>query len=290
MIRSKWTLRSTALPERVADKAGRGLYWTLFGSLDDNRRAKLAAFWGAVFESYVNFIFQRSYTVSGTFIAEPKFSNGDAAFDACIVEGRNLFVLEHKSSVIRAEAKYSGDASKLKKELDLKFIEGDAEGSKGLAQLSKHLIRFLGGEKLGEIDAHAIDRVYPVMICLESTMVTPLLGKYLNERFDTIYPRKKCRQVVTPVFTLEIADVENLLGYMHSLLLSDIFESYHSANKTMLTSLSSSEVPILKNVKPQRNIVRESFEKFSEAMALDLFGETLAPPGEDKGSDPQQPE
>jgi len=51
------------------------------------------------------------------------------------------------------------------------------------------------------------------MVCLESAMVGPYLAKYLNGRFDDIYSRKKYRQVVTPVFTLAMTDVENLLGY-----------------------------------------------------------------------------
>jgi hypothetical protein len=265
-------------PGFLMDKAGRGLYWSLFGKVQDDQRGKLATFWGAVFESYVNYILQRSYSVGGTFIPEPTFANGDAAFDACLVEGRNLLVLEHKSSAIRADAKYGGDTAKLKKELDLKFIEGDAEGAKGLAQLSKHLVRFLTGDKLSGITADEIDRVYPVMVCLESTMVTPYMGRYLNERFADIYPRKQFHQVVTPVFTLEMADVENLLGYLQSFAFSDIFESYHSKNKTMLTSLSSSDVPLLKSAKPKTNIVREGFTRFSELMAADLFGETLAKP------------
>ena len=265
-------------PGFLMDKAGRGLYWSLFGKVQDDRRGNLAAFWGTVFEACVNYILQKSYSAGGTFIPEPRFANGDAAFDACIIEGRNLLVMEHKSSIIRADAKYSGDVTKLKKELDLKFIEGDAEGSKGLTQLSTHLARFLSGDKLGGINAEEVDRVYPVMVCLEGTMVAPYLGKYFNDRFTEIYPRKKFRQVITPVFTLEMADVENLLGYLQAFRLSDIFESYYSNNKNMLTSLSSSEVPLLKNAKVQRNIVSESFEKFSEVMAADLFGETMAEP------------
>src|SRR5271155_2203432 len=72
---------------------------------------------------------------------------------------------------------------------------------------------------------------------------------------------KKYRQVVTPVFTLAITDVENLLGYIQSFHLSDILESYDSTNKVMFTSLSSSVVALLKKARPQRNIVWESFEK-----------------------------
>jgi len=271
-------------PGFLMDKAGRGLYWSLFRKVRDDQRGKLAAFWGAVFESYVNYVLQKNYSGRGTFIPEPKFSNGEAAFDACIVEGRDLLVFEHKSSVIRADAKYGGDASKLKKELELKFVEGDEEGAKGLTQLNNHLVRFLNGDSLAGIRADDIDRVYPVMVCLESAMVGPYLAKYLNGRFNDIYARKRYRQVVTPVFTLAITDVENLLGYLQSFPLSDILESYYSTNKAMFTSLSSSVVPLLKKAKPQRNIVSESFEQFSEKMAADLFGETLAEPDKAKNN------
>lgn len=260
-------------PGFMVDKAGRGLYWTLFFALPDEHRGKLASFWGAVFESYVNYVLSKSYEAGGMFFSQPKFSNGDEAFDAFILEGRNLFVFEHKSSVIRADAKYAGDPSKLKKELDLKFIEGDAAGSKGLGQLSKHLARFFGGDNLGDLSSANVDKVYPVLVCLESTMVIPYLGRYLNERFRTIFHRRDFRQVVTPVFTLGVSDIENLLGYLQSFTFSAILESYHSKNRTMLTSISSSEVPLLKNVKPQRNIVKERFSEFSEIMIRDLFGD-----------------
>jgi len=260
-------------PGFIIDKAGRGLYWTLFFALPDEHRGKLASFWGAVFELYINYVLSKSYEASGIFFSESKFSNGDGAFDAFILEGRNFIVFEHKSSVIRADAKYAGDPSKLKKELDLKFIEGDTAGSKGLGQLSKHLARFLGGDKLGDLSCANVDKVYPVLVCLESTMVTPYLGRYLNERFRTIFRRRDFRQVVTPVFTLGVSDIENLLGYLQSFLFSAILESYHSKNKTMLTSISSSEVPLLKYVKPQRNIAMERFSEFSEIMVKDLFGD-----------------
>jgi hypothetical protein len=174
-------------PGFLADKAGRDLYWSLFSQSEKDQKSRLPGFWGTVFELYVNHILNESYAAGGKFIAEPKFADGGAAFDACILEGRNLFVMEHKSSVLRADAKYSGNPSLLKKELDLKFIDGDADGAKGVSQLSKHLGRFLAGENLGGIDPKEVDRVYPVMVCLESTMVTPYLGRYLNERFRVIF-------------------------------------------------------------------------------------------------------
>lgn len=268
-------------PGFLVEKAGRGLYWTLFFEVPKDERDKLSAFWGAVFELYVNHILRGSYRAGGIFIPDPKFSDGSAAFDACIREERSLLVFEHKSSVIRADAKYGGDAQKLKTELDTKFIEGGADGKKGLAQLSNHLVRFLSGDTLAGIDARDIDRVYPVMVCLESSMVSPFLGHYLNERFREMFRRQAFRQVVTPVFTLGISDLENLLGYLQLFLLTDIFESYHSKNRTMLTSMSSSEVPILKNASPERNMVKERFSKFASQMERSFFG---ADPTEERPS------
>ncbi len=260
-------------PGFLIEKAGRSLYWTLFFEVEGDKRSNLAAFWGTVFELYVNHILKESYGAGGTFIPQPKFANGDAAFDACIREDRSLLVFEHKSSVIRADAKYGGDAAKLKAELDAKFIEGDTENKKGLSQLSNHMVRFLRGESLTEVDRREIDKIYPIMVCLESSMVSPYLGHYLNERFSEIFRRRDFPQmVVTPVFTLGISDVENLLGLLQSFKLADILESYHAKNKTMLTSISSSDVPILKNARPQRNLVKERFSTFADEMIKTFFG------------------
>ena len=75
-------------PGFLVEKAGRGFYWTLFSQLDTSQRGNIPAFWGTVFETYINFIVQKSYVGQGRFIPDSSFPNGDASFDACIVEGR----------------------------------------------------------------------------------------------------------------------------------------------------------------------------------------------------------
>lgn len=267
-------------PGFLLDKAGRGLYWTLFSEATQGMRAQLASWWGTVFEEYVNHVLNESYAAGGRFIPGPRFLNGDQAFDACLLEGADLIVFEHKSSVLRADAKYGGDTTRLADELQRKFVEGGEEGAKGLAQLSKSLVRFLEGNSIEGITAAMVRRVYPALVCLESSAAAPYMARYFAERFRAIYPRKRFRRVVvTPVFTLGISDVENLLGYLKSFKLSDIFESYHSENRAMLTPLSSSKVPLLKDAEPGRNIVREKFSKFADDMTMDLFGESAAGTG-----------
>lgn len=257
----------------LVEKAGRGFYWALFSQASAELKAKLPGFWGAVFETYVNYAVQKSYGKNGRVIPEPRFANGDPSFDACILEGRDLIVFEHKSSVIRADAKYGGDVSKLEGELRLKFVEGEEGEPKGVTQLSRTLSRFFGGEAVADLECENISRVYPVLVCLESSVTVPYMARYFRERFDEIYPRKKFQQVVTPLFTLGISDVENLLGYLDSFKLSEILESYYGMNKTMMSSISSSIVPLLKNAQAGKNIVRDRFSQFADRMGKDLFGE-----------------
>jgi hypothetical protein len=258
-------------PGFLVEKAGRGLYWTMFMELPEEQRLRLASFWGAIFEEYVNSILRESYSAGGRFIPGPRFASGEAAFDACLVEGGRLMVFEHKSSTLRADCKYCGDVEKLKRELHLKFVEGDDEGAKGVAQLSRGLIRFLRGEPIDGISSNDVRQVYPVMVCLDSSVEVPLMGRYFSEQFRAGFPRREFRQIVTPLFTLSVADVENLLGYLHQFRLSDIFDSFYGANRSMLGSISSSVVPLLKDATPGRNVITEGFETFANRMETDLF-------------------
>ncbi len=97
------------------------------------------------------------------------------------------------------------------------------------------------------------------------------MGRYFSDQFRAGFPRREFRQTITPLFTLSIADVENLLAYLDRFRLSDIFDSFYGANRSMLASMSSSVVPLLKEVKPGRNPVTERFESFAKRMEMDLF-------------------
>jgi hypothetical protein len=263
-------------PGFLVDKAGRSLYWTLFSALPENEKTKLGSFWGAVFEEYVNQLLAQSYAAGGIFVPAPKFPNGDEAFDGCIRERGSLIVFEHKSSTLRADAKYGGEADKLKRDLNRKFIEGDEEGAKGIAQLNKSLVRFLRGEPIGELTPEDVHTIYPCMVCLDNAVSVPYMAAYFKEQFKAVFPRKGIRQTVTTLFTLNIADVENLIGYLGRFRLSDIFESYYFNNRAMLTSLSSSKVPILKGIEPEQTPLRQGFSDFAKKLEEDLFPHEVA--------------
>lgn len=102
----------------------------------------------------------------------------------------------------------------IKAELHLKFIDGDDEGAKGIAQLNKGVIRLLSGESMEGIGCNDVTKIYPCLICLDNGVSVPYLGRYFDEQFRAVFPRNKFQQTVTPVVTLNISDVENVLGYL----------------------------------------------------------------------------
>jgi hypothetical protein len=101
------------------------------------------------------------------------------------------------------------------------------------------------------------------------------MARFFRDKFEEIYPQKKYPQAVTPLFTLGISDVENLLGFLTMYKFSDILESYLSQNEAMMSPISGSEVPLLKSMIPGRNVVKDRFSEFAERMVKNLFGEEV---------------
>jgi hypothetical protein len=76
-------------PGFLLDKAGRGAVWSLISQVADRRlQGRILSFWGTLFEQYVNFVLSRSYSAGGELVPEPRFVNGDQAFDACPPQGQ----------------------------------------------------------------------------------------------------------------------------------------------------------------------------------------------------------
>ncbi|SRR6266700_1723668 len=75
----------------------------------------------------------------------------------------------------------------------------------------------------------------------------------------------------SPTLT-HVFDVENMLGYLDRFRFCDILESYDRNNKSMLTALSHSSVPLLKDAEPGHNPVRERFLEFGRNLEKEIFG------------------
>jgi len=96
----------------LLDKAGRGMYWTLRDAAPEKLWKRLPGAYGELLDGYLAALLPEKMA-DRRYLPHPKFGNGDEAFDGAIVEGSDLITLEFKSSVLRADRKYSGDPAQL---------------------------------------------------------------------------------------------------------------------------------------------------------------------------------
>jgi len=210
-----WPVIRAAAPEEryycldvagLMDKTGRGLYWTLFAAADGATKAKLGGTYGLAFEAYLHGRARAADFAADRYVATPVFHNGDEVCDAIFVDSSCLVFCEYKSSVLRADAKLSGQLERLAPEIDRKFVTGDDDGRKGIAQLSQTIGRLLRGEQIAGLPNRKWTMVLPVMICVEQAMLCPGMSGYLNDRFDRA-PLKAMSSV--KIGPLTLIDVEH---------------------------------------------------------------------------------
>jgi hypothetical protein len=242
----------------LLDKAGRSLFWSLAAECPSAERKQLLDFWGEVFGAYVNATLAE-YVVPEQLFRNPTFPNDDEAFDACLLEETSLVVFEHKASILRADAKFSGHQQRLQEELDKKFVKGEGGKPKGVAQLQRSVTRFLRGEALKGIDLNRVHKIYPVMVCLDRSVTSPFFAKYFNTAFR-LKEWKRGGRVITPLVVLGITELENLLPYLHAVSLSAILESNYATKNWDVFPFTAISAPILETHQPSRNKVQERFD------------------------------
>jgi hypothetical protein len=122
----------------------------------------------------------------------------------------SLILCEYKSSVLRADAKLSGRLELLEPDIRRKFVTGDEDGRKGIAQLSLSIERLLQGEPVTGLPERKWSIVQPVIVCLEHAMLCPGMSGYLNGRFDRAALRRLSRTRIAPLTLIDIEHFEDL--------------------------------------------------------------------------------
>jgi hypothetical protein len=257
-------------PIFLIDKAGRGFYWTLFQAMDNQGRHLLAEFWGKVFERYINDQIQANYAAGGQLIPNPTFADGSEACDVCLKEGTNLILFEHKSSVLKVE-KYGSDPSNLKHDLDIKFVEGEPDSPKGVAQFERTIQRFLAGDLISGIAPGQVSKIYPVMLCLEASMVAPLMTKYLNGQFAKARLAKKYKKTITPLFVIAVHHFEEFLPHLQILRMVDLLESYYAGDKQLRLPMTVSTTSVLRTENRGIDRLGDRLRQIGEQITGDLF-------------------
>jgi hypothetical protein len=210
------------------------------------------------------------------YLPHPKFGNGDEAFDGAIVEGSDLITLEFKSSVLRADRKYSGDPAQLLSEIEKKFVTGDSSGAKGIAQIVNSLERIFSGDAVDGIVAQRVARVFPVIVVLDHSLSAPQVSRYLNDRFERRSIGKRFRKTVTPLTVVDVENYERLSPYIEQHGIIPLLESYYRANvrqsRDQLVPLKPENVPYLHDRPTQPDRAHERFREFLRTLGMRMFG------------------
>lgn len=262
----------------LMDKTGRGLYWTLFGAADKPTRGKLGGTYGRAFEAYLHDRVRRAGFALDAYLESPLFADGAEVCDGLFVDGSSLILCEYKSSVLRADAKLSGRLDLLEPDICKKFVTGDEDGRKGIAQLSRSIERLLRGEAVIGLPSRNWSIVQPVMVCLEHAMLCPGMSGYLNSRFDRTVLRSLSRSRITPLTLIDIEHFEDLLPDMKEFGFGTLLEDYYRTHMRtargghdQLVAFRRENVPFLDDKPEPLDEKEAAFRRFFADLGVRLF-------------------
>ena len=116
----------------LLEKLQTGVFWIIRDQLDkENKSNKIFDLWGEVFEDYAASIIERGISAQRESMercfARPQYDRKGKieCTDIAICSEETLILLECKTPVLSASAKFSGNFSKLYEELKKKIIEGE---------------------------------------------------------------------------------------------------------------------------------------------------------------------
>ena len=276
-----WLFTRIGQPRVVGEMAtGILLGPTLFGAADARTKGKLGGTYGRAFEAYLHDCLQRSGFARDSYIDSPKFANGDEVCDGIFIDESRLILCEYKSSVLTAEAKLSGRLDLLEPDLRKKFVTGDADGRKGIAQLTRSIERVLKGEAVTGLPSRNWDIVQPVIVCIEDAMLCPGMSGYLNDRFDRAVLRKLSRIRVAPLTLIDIEHFEDLLPDVKAFGFGALLEDYYRSHMRsaggghdQLVAFRRKNIPFL-DEKPEPPDEKEAaFRRFFAELGARLFEE-----------------
>ena len=227
-------------PIFLAAKGETGTFWRINEALSGPARLRFHANWGLAFEGYINWLMTESVDgAKNRCHSNPKFAdNGEEVCDAVVVCGSSALFIESKGATFTAEAKYGSDPSKLKKEIDEKFIH-DGERDVGIGQLALRIVEAFDRKRprqIGGLDLSGVDKVFPVLVTRDDVGAALVMNAYLAHRFRALFRRKAASVTVTPPFSLSAQDVEMICGYLKEASFSDLLEERYRNDKNLLST------------------------------------------------------
>jgi hypothetical protein len=200
----------------VSEMVSSGLYWQIFEGLNGARRNRLRELWGRLFELYVFELLGHYYPPTSQMLrVDLPYSDGQ--IDALLDLGPVVIVIEIKASLLLRNARFSRDPAAFECDVREKFVETRDGRPKALKQLATAVSAIARGTV--PTAAAPARRIFPVLLADEASLQSLGVNAYLNELFASLI-RPEAKHVVAPLTVMTIEELEELLPYVSSNVLS----------------------------------------------------------------------
>ena len=217
------------------EKLWAGPFWTIFFSSDEAKQ-KMPQFTGWLFERYLNRLLTQACGGPNKFIPEPKkTSEGQNEFtDGMVICGDSLVLIEYKAVMFTAEAKYSGNRTLLREEIEKKLLRNERGKPKGVSQL-KTAIEYLNTNDLRyavkDVDLSGIRTIYPLLVTLEPLGDGLIVSRILNREFERLRsPECNEKFAVKRLHCTGVATIERICGAFKGSSIAQLLDEWDQAD------------------------------------------------------------
>ena len=215
-----------------------------------------ARFWGSVFEKYVGYVLEEGCrSTSSRYIHSPRLpeNENNEICDGLVVGENTVVLLEYKSSMFTAGAKYSGSVTRLGNEIRKKLVYDDqTQQAKGPLQLAAAITKLFSRNSNSNPWFHraSIKRCYALVVTLDSVGGGIGISTLLNVDFQDALRSAELITEVRPLYCMDIESLEVASGSFAKATLSEVLERWYDQNPSLATPLSALRFEELRNKGP----------------------------------------
>ena len=204
------------------------------------------SFWGAVFEEHLGQILEESSQGGpARYIHSPRLPKtpDKEICDGMMISGNTVVLLEYKSSIITARAKYSGELSELRDELRKKLVRNEESGSpKAAVQLANAVKTLFDATMNIEnpwFEKASIERCYAVVVTLDDIGGAAGMSALLNVDFQAELSGCRLCCEIRPLFCADVESLEMWTSVFPEQTFASVLEQWFLQDPSLMLPLSS---------------------------------------------------
>jgi len=193
----------------LIEKVCSNIFWKIQDSLPQTYRDRFHAFWGMVFERYVDSVFERIYKPTSplsNYYPHSASENNEEVIDGILDYHSSIIMFEFKSSFLPINIKFSPD---------LRAFENEVKKKLKLENFAKKIKKIFIERSLSfnDIDINNVRKIFPVLITLERCYQSEFMNWHINNIFNKYLPGNPQIEIF-PIQILTIDELEYLEPYL----------------------------------------------------------------------------